>query len=61
VILEDDELDTPNPEAAAEPSKPTDPPGHGPWWDVEDGCFVDDDLRPIPLEQEGLASTLAQG
>ncbi|CZR65297.1 uncharacterized protein PAC_15197 [Phialocephala subalpina] len=41
---------------------PTDPPGHGPWWDVEDGCFVDDDLRPIPpLEQEGLASTPAQG
>jgi len=27
----DDEL------AAAEPNKPTDPPGHGLWWDVEDG------------------------
>jgi hypothetical protein len=48
-------------EAAAEPNKPPDPAGHGPWWDVEDGGYVDDDLRPIPpLEQEGLASTPAQ-
>lgn len=54
MILEDDESDTPNPEVAAEPSKPTDPPR----WDVEDGCFIGDDFRPIPLlEQEGLAST----
>ena len=62
MILEDDESDTPNPEATTEPSMPTDPPGHGPWWDVEDGCFVDNDLHPIPsLEQEGLASAPAQG
>jgi hypothetical protein len=47
-------------EAAAEPNKPPDPAGHGPWWDVEDGGYIDDDLRPIPLlEQEGLASTPA--
>jgi hypothetical protein len=58
VILKDDESDTPSPEATAEPSKPTDPSSHGPWCDIEDGGYVDDDLCPIPsLEQEGLAST----
>jgi hypothetical protein len=64
VTLEDDEPETPDPEATAERIKPTEPPDHGPWWDVEDGCFVGDDLCPIPLlEQDGLASTptLAQG
>ena len=75
MILEDDESDTPNPEAAAvsasvdagansafELSKPIDPSGHEAWYDVEDDRFVDEDLCPFPpLEQEGLASTLAQG
>jgi len=57
----DDESDTPDPEAVTEPNKPTDPAGHGTWWDIEDGCYVDDDLHLIPpLEQEGLASTPAQ-
>ncbi|TVY93988.1 hypothetical protein LAWI1_G003141 [Lachnellula willkommii] len=57
VILENDGSDTPNPEATAEPSKPTKPPSHGLWWDVDDGCYINDDFRPIPLlEQEDLAS-----
>jgi hypothetical protein len=70
VILEDDVSDTPSLKAAAicaagadpafEPTKATDPPGHGPWWDVEDDCFIDDDLCLYPpLEQERLASTPA--
>jgi hypothetical protein len=73
VILEDDESDIPEPEpeatavsasvdAGADPafdlSKPVYPSSHEAWWDVEDGCYIDDDLRPISLlEQEGLAST----
>lgn len=75
MILEDDESDTPDPEATAvsalvdagadstfELSKPIDPSGHEAWHDVEDDRFVDKDLRPFPpLEQEVLASTLAQG
>jgi hypothetical protein len=72
VILEDDESDTPEPEpeatavsasvdAGADPafdlSKPVYPSSHEAWWDVEDGYYIDGDLRPIPpLEQEGLAS-----
>jgi hypothetical protein len=60
VILEDDESDTPDPEAAAVSAfglgKPTDPSGHELWY--EDQRFVDEDLCPFPpLEQEGLAST----
>jgi hypothetical protein len=32
----------------------------GPWWDVENECYVDDDFYLIPpLEQEGLALTPA--
>jgi hypothetical protein len=60
VILEDDKSDTPDPEAAAvsvlidahfKPSTEL-------WYNIEDKCFVDEDLRPIPpLEQRGLAST----
>lgn len=75
MILEDDESNTPDPEAVAtsalvdygadsafELSKPIDLSGHEAWCDVEDDCFVDEDLCPFPLlEQEGLASTLAQG
>jgi hypothetical protein len=73
VILEDDESNTPDPKAAAisasidasadsafELGKPIDPSGHEAWYDIEDDPFVDEDLRPFPpLEQEGLASTLA--
>jgi hypothetical protein len=56
----DNGSDTPDPEAAAEPNKPTDPASHGLWWDVEDGGYINDDLRLISLlEQEGLASTPA--
>ena len=64
MILEDDKPKTPEPESTAGRSKSTEPPGHGPWWDIEDRCLVNDDLEPIPLlEQDGLASTptLAQG
>jgi hypothetical protein len=64
VVLEDDESDTPEPVPAAvfvSADAGTDPASElskGPWWDVEDECHVDDDLRPISLlEQEGLAST----
>jgi hypothetical protein len=71
VILEDDESDTPDPEAAAvsastdagtdsafELSKPIDPSGHEAWYDVEAGCYVDEEL-PLGLEpeQEGLAAS----
>ena len=43
-------------------SKPIDLSGHEAWYDVEDNCFVDEDLCPFPpLEQEDLASTEAQG
>jgi hypothetical protein len=60
LILEDDESDTPElaPEAVAVSvdagADPASELSKGPWWDVEDGCYVDDDFRPIPpLEQEG--------
>lgn len=68
VVLEDSESDTPEPapqaaavsvsvDAGADPASEL---SKGPWWDIEDECYVDDDLRPIPpLEQEGLASTPA--
>jgi len=75
VILEDDESNTPDSEAAAaaasvdtgadsafELSKAINSSGHGAWYDVEDDRFVDNDLRPFsPLELEDLASTLAWG
>jgi hypothetical protein len=49
-------------DSAFELSKPIDLSGHEAWYDVEDYCFVDEDICPFPLlEQEGLASTLAQG
>ncbi|CAM6006580.1 unnamed protein product [Sphagnum balticum] len=76
VILEDDERDTPDPTAdseatsasanagpvlAFELSKRADPAGREAWWDVEDACFVYEDLHPLPpLVHEGLASTPAQ-
>jgi hypothetical protein len=66
VVLGDDEADTPEPApqaAAVSVDASTDPApklSEGPWWDVEDECYVDDDFCPIPpLEQEGLASTPA--
>jgi len=74
VILEDNKPDTPDPKAAAvsasveasadsafELSKPIDPSDHEAWYDVEAGCYVDEEL-PLSLEpeQEGsAASTLA--
>jgi hypothetical protein len=70
VTLEDDEADTPDPEAAVvSVSVDAGADTHsqlsnGPWWDVEDEYYIDDDLRLIPLlQQEGLASvpTPAQG
>jgi hypothetical protein len=76
VILEDNESDIPEPEpeaialsasvdASADPafdlSKPVYLSNHEVLWDVEDGCFVDEDLHPFPLlQQEGLVSTPAQ-
>jgi hypothetical protein len=71
VILEDNELDTPDPETAAvsasvdasadfafELSKPINPSDHKAWYDVEAGCYVDEEL-PLGLkpEQEGLATS----
>lgn len=48
------------PVPASELSKPADPPGPEAWWDVEDACFVDEDLHPLPtLELEGSESALA--
>ena len=71
MILEDDESNTPDPEAAAvsalvdagadsafELSKPIDPSDHEPWYDVEAGCYVDEELPPgLEPEQEGLAAS----
>lgn len=66
VIVEDDELDTPEPvpKAAAvfvSLGADTDSAcelGKGRCYDSEDKCYVDDDLHPNPpLEQERLAST----
>jgi hypothetical protein len=64
VILEGDESDTPDLEAAVvsvSVDAHADPPfelSKEPWYDIEDQCFVGEDLRPIPpLEQRGLAST----
>ena len=46
---------------ASDLSKPVHAPSHKEWWDVEDGCFVDADLHPLPLlEQDALAFTPAQ-
>jgi len=59
VILEDDELEA----AAVSVSVDVgaDHPSElstGPWWDIEDECYVGDDGRPIlPLVEEGLPST----
>lgn len=37
------------------------PPRHETWWDIEEGCFVDEDSHPLPLlEQNNLASPYAQ-
>jgi hypothetical protein len=71
VILEDNELDTPDPEAAAvsalvdanadfafELSKLINPSDHKAWYDVEASCYVNKEL-PLGLEpeQEGLAAS----
>jgi hypothetical protein len=59
VILEDDESDTLDPEAAAFGlSKLTNPSGYKLWHNVEEQRSVDKDLCPFPpLKQEGLALT----
>ena len=62
MILEDDGLDTPNPEATAVSasvdagadsafrlSKPIDWSDHEAWYNVEADCYVDEELRPFPL------------
>lgn len=68
VVLGDDKSDTPEPvpKAAAvsisvdADANPASELSEGPWWDVKDECYVDDDLRLIPpLKQEGLASAPA--
>ena len=64
MILEDDELDTPKPKAATvstlvnasadfafELSKPIDPSNHEAWYDVDAGCYVDEEL-PLGLKPE---------
>jgi hypothetical protein len=71
VILEDDEPNTPDLEAAAVSalvdavadsafrlSKPIDPSDHEAWYDVEASCYVDKELPPgLEPEQEGLAAS----
>jgi hypothetical protein len=62
VILEDDEPDTPDPEAATVSdfglSKPTNPSGYELRYDAKDQRLVNKGLCPFPpLEQEGLALT----
>ncbi|KAH7363929.1 hypothetical protein BKA65DRAFT_124992 [Rhexocercosporidium sp. MPI-PUGE-AT-0058] len=77
VILEEDEGDTLNYTADSETtstsantglipafkrSQRANPSNREPWWDVEEGCFVYEDLDPLPsLDYEGLASTPAYG
>jgi len=75
VILEEDEGDSHDHTADSEAtstvnagpvpvflSQGADPSNRGLWWDVEEGCFVYEDLHPLPpLDHEGLASTPAQG
>ncbi|KAH6702756.1 hypothetical protein BKA61DRAFT_680954 [Leptodontidium sp. MPI-SDFR-AT-0119] len=76
VILEEDEGDSPDhtadsettstsvntsPVPAVELSQGAVPSNREPWWDVEEGCFVYEDLHPLPLlDHKGLASTPAQ-
>jgi hypothetical protein len=64
VTLEDDEPDTSEPKAAGvavSVDVGADLPlelSTGPWWDIEDECYVYNDGRPIlPPEEEGLPST----
>jgi hypothetical protein len=63
VILEDDEPDTPSSvdagaDSAFELSKPIDPSDHEAWYDVEAGCYVEEELPPgLEPEQEGLAAS----
>jgi len=75
VILEDNKSNTPDPEAAAvsalvdasadsasKLSKLIHLSYHEAWYDIDNCCYIDKELRPVPpLEQEGLASTLVQG
>jgi len=52
VILEDNESDTPVPEAATVSafglSKLTDPSGHEIWYNIKDQRFINEDLCPFP-------------
>ena len=63
MILEDDEPDTPasvdaGADSAFELSKPIDPSDHEAWYDVEAGCYVEEELPPgLEPEQEGLAAS----
>jgi hypothetical protein len=71
VILEDDESNTPDPEAAAVSalvdadadsafglSKSIDLSDYKAWYDVEASCYVDEELPPgLEPEQEGLAAS----
>jgi hypothetical protein len=65
VIVEDDEPDTPDPEIATvfalvgvdadyafEQSTPIGPSNPEQWYDIESGCYVDQEL-PLGLESEG--------
>jgi hypothetical protein len=64
VILEDDELNNPEPVFKAIAIiisvdvnvNPASKPSKRPWWNIEDEYYINDNLRLIPpLEQEGLA------
>ena len=45
MIIQNNESEAPNPKAVTKPSKPTNP--HGPWYDIEDRVWVDDDFYLI--------------
>ncbi|KAG4427979.1 hypothetical protein IFR05_016539 [Cadophora sp. M221] len=50
-----------SPVPAFELSQRADPSNREPWWDVEESCFVYEDMNPLPsLDHEGLASPPAQ-
>jgi hypothetical protein len=36
----------------ADLNKPTDLACHGAWYDVDDNCFVDDNLHPLPISPQ---------
>jgi hypothetical protein len=72
VILEDDESNTPDPKAAAistlvdagadsafKLSKPIDPSDPERWYDVETGCYIDEELEP-EVQEDLTTSTPAR-